>query len=301
MRDSKFWRIIAVAICGGLFYVGYGLHNSSSHSPSPPPEISEKLITLQRELEEFASSQTPRIEVMDSDWGSSAKSDVRAVCQSACSEIHHYLRSNRFAPIQVSRHEKDPLVQYRSSADSPYSVLLNSKDRHWAQLAFQMSHEFGHICCNYRNVANEQMWFEESVCECASLFTLKSMSKSWRVQPPFPSLAVYSSALGDYEKDRVQHVALSIDSLPKWYRANVDGLRRDPNDRDRNTAIAIRLLPIFDRNPSNWEAIRYLNLGEPTENASFDRYLAAWRSRVPVPLTPVVDEVAALFGITLPK
>jgi hypothetical protein len=30
MQDSKFWRIVAVVICGGIFYVGHGLHNSSS-------------------------------------------------------------------------------------------------------------------------------------------------------------------------------------------------------------------------------------------------------------------------------
>ncbi len=27
MQDTKFWRVVAVALCLGLFYVGHGLHN----------------------------------------------------------------------------------------------------------------------------------------------------------------------------------------------------------------------------------------------------------------------------------
>jgi hypothetical protein len=30
VQDSKFWRAVAVVICGGLFYVGHGLHNSGN-------------------------------------------------------------------------------------------------------------------------------------------------------------------------------------------------------------------------------------------------------------------------------
>src|ERR1700677_434742 len=110
MRDSKFWRIIAVATCGGICYVGYGLrHWSSQPSPSslPPPSlspaISERLNSLEREIEDVALAQGPRIEVLDSDWGTSSKPDVRAVCLSACSEIHRYLHCNRFPPIKVFR------------------------------------------------------------------------------------------------------------------------------------------------------------------------------------------------------
>jgi hypothetical protein len=27
MQDSRFWKVIAVVVCLGLFYVGHGLHN----------------------------------------------------------------------------------------------------------------------------------------------------------------------------------------------------------------------------------------------------------------------------------
>jgi hypothetical protein len=30
MQDTKFWRIVAVVVCVGLFYVGHGLHNRGS-------------------------------------------------------------------------------------------------------------------------------------------------------------------------------------------------------------------------------------------------------------------------------
>ncbi|HET6329132.1 MAG TPA: hypothetical protein VFG04_30895 [Planctomycetaceae bacterium] len=34
MQDNKFWRIVAVALVGGLFYVGHGLHRGHEALPS---------------------------------------------------------------------------------------------------------------------------------------------------------------------------------------------------------------------------------------------------------------------------
>jgi hypothetical protein len=32
MQDTKFWRIVAVVVCLGLFWVGHGLHNRGADS-----------------------------------------------------------------------------------------------------------------------------------------------------------------------------------------------------------------------------------------------------------------------------
>ncbi len=34
MQESKFWRIVAVALVSGLFYIGYGLHSGHDALPS---------------------------------------------------------------------------------------------------------------------------------------------------------------------------------------------------------------------------------------------------------------------------
>ncbi len=34
MQDNKFWRFVAVALVGALFYVGHGLHNGHDAPPS---------------------------------------------------------------------------------------------------------------------------------------------------------------------------------------------------------------------------------------------------------------------------
>jgi hypothetical protein len=36
MTDSKFWRVLAVTVVAGVFYVGHGLHDPST---SPLPEL----------------------------------------------------------------------------------------------------------------------------------------------------------------------------------------------------------------------------------------------------------------------
>jgi hypothetical protein len=34
MQDNKFWRFVAVALVGALFYIGHGLHNGHQSLPS---------------------------------------------------------------------------------------------------------------------------------------------------------------------------------------------------------------------------------------------------------------------------
>ncbi len=35
MHDSKFWRVVAIVGCIGLFYVGHGLHSAGRHGQGP--------------------------------------------------------------------------------------------------------------------------------------------------------------------------------------------------------------------------------------------------------------------------
>jgi hypothetical protein len=35
MQDSKFWRAVAIVICGGILYVGHGLHSGGSDGVPP--------------------------------------------------------------------------------------------------------------------------------------------------------------------------------------------------------------------------------------------------------------------------
>jgi hypothetical protein len=69
--------------------------------------------------------------------------------------------------------------------------------------------------------------------------------------------------------------------------------------RDRNTLIAIQLLPLFEKDPRGWKTLIFLNHGLPHGNQSLAQHLAEWRSRCPRELRPFLSRLAAVFGVKL--
>ena len=63
--------------------------------------------------------------------------------------------------------------------------------------------------------------------------------------------------------------------------------------------MAVKLLPMFEKSPSAWQAVRYINLGPKEENVSFKDYLSGWRNRVPSEHKPFVEQIAKEFGIAI--
>jgi hypothetical protein len=121
------------------------------------------------------------------------------------------------------------------------------------------------------------------------------MSRSWQTAPPYPAWRSYAPWLNAYAERRL---ALPEHHLPAgtpflvWFRQN-------SAIRDRNTIIAIQLLPIFEAKPRGWEALAFLNRGSPDANKSLAQHLAEWRSQCPEDLRQFVTRLAAVFAIKL--
>ena len=101
-----------------------------------------------------------KIDVKEGDWEDAPISNIRAVCLSAAQEIWAHVPNRKMAPISIRQSKKGPMVVYGLGPDGERRVLLNVNGRYWAQFAFQFSHEFCHILCNYRDVKNPNLWFE---------------------------------------------------------------------------------------------------------------------------------------------
>ena len=228
--------------------------------------------------------------------------DVRAVCRSAGDSIWRYMdrEKEKLDAIVVSYGKDGPLVLFRRGKNRAHQVRLDTKNRHWAQCAFQFAHEFCHITCNHRNVPNAQMWFEESMCECASLFALRQMARTWKTKPPYANWKSYAKALDSYAEKRLQKAKLPDRlSLAAWYKRHRLELEEKGTERSRNLMIAAQVLPLLERRPERWQALRYINRGDPAENKTFERYLAGWHERVPKKHKEFVREVGTLFGVVL--
>ena len=67
----------------------------------------------------------------------------------------------------------------------PYQVFLSATDTYWSQYVYQFSHELCRILTHFdRYRTHKHKWFEESLCELASLHVLRSLAKVWKEDPP---------------------------------------------------------------------------------------------------------------------
>jgi len=234
-------------------------------------------------------------------WGAASSGDVKAVCASAAKELwKHFPADRKFDPITVTFSKQGPMVIYGKGTDGDRRVLLNAQDSFWSQYAYQFAHEFCHIACNYRESEKSNHWFEESLCETASLFALKQMSESWKMQPPYSNWKDYSKSLKSYVDDHMKKFdTLGDFTLAEWYQRNEAALRKNSTDRPKNQVVAVQLLPLFEKSPEHWAAVGYLNQWEKTRTLSWKEYLADWHQRVPEKHKKFVAEVGGLFKVNL--
>ena len=246
------------------------------------------------------------IRVQARGFGGASAADITAVLQSAAGELWQYCPNTQLPGIDVYHRSDHPQTDLERTAEDRIAIGLAARDNHWAQYAFQSAHEYCHALINYCHnrgavVAHARypnLWLEESLCETASLFTLRAMSRSWQTAPPHPAWREYAVWLNSYAKERL---ALAKNRLPPgmqfsiWFRENQSVLRRNPTERSRNTIIAAQLLPIFEAEPRGWEALAFLNSPSTDPKSSLTQYLAQWRSRCPQGLRSFVTKVKAVF------
>jgi len=233
-------------------------------------------------------------------WNASLR-DVEKVLRSAASELWLYFPERTLKPIHVEP-KGGPIVLFRRGPEGEYLVRLNTGNTYWAQYSFQFAHEFCHILCNYADHDYANKWFEESVCETASLFALRGMAETWKTRPPYPNWRSYAPHLRKYADQRIAAVKLPADTtFASWYHSSAEELRKNACIREKNRVVAGVLLPLFEKKPEHWEAVGYLNLSRVDRPRSFQQYLEDWHEHCPKEHRPFVQRIAELFEIELSK
>lgn len=246
----------------------------------------------------ISSGEAPRVDlrITPGDWGQAPVADIEAVCRSVAKEFFGAFDRREWDPISVTQDKRGPMVIYGLGERGERRVLLNTRDTYWSQYAYQFSHECCHIACNYRDGNKANHWFEESLCEAASLFTLRRMATTWQTDPPYSNWKDYSRALADYVDDRIAATEKLRDkSLAAWYRENEAALRKNSTDRAKNQIVALALLPLLEKDPQHWNAVAYLNQGDAERELTFAEFLQDWHDRVPKQHQPFVVAVSDLF------
>ncbi len=230
------------------------------------------------------------------DWGCSPE-DAQRVCSAAARELWKYFPERRLPPIAVDP-KGGPIVLFGRSAKGEIRVRLDTRGTFWAQMTYQFSHELCHILCDYKENPNPNKWFEETLCEMASLFVLRRSAETWKTRPPYPHWKDYSEALRKYAEERIEPARLPAGkTLAAWHRENAAELAKNATDRARNTTAATEILPLFEKAPERWESVGALNAGTFDASTTFPQFLEAWHSNVAEKHRGFVREVAAKFEV----
>jgi hypothetical protein len=240
-------------------------------------------------------------------FGGASAADITAVLQSAAGELFRYWPGTQLPNIDVYHRADHPQTDSRRVVGNRIAIGLTVRDNHWAQYSFQFAHECCHALINYSNddrgLARDRryanLWLEESLCETASLFTLRALSRSWLIAPPYAAWRNYAPWFSAYADERLalpEHHLPAGTSFAVWFRANEPALRQDSTRRDRNTIVAAQLLPIFEKEPRGWATLAFFSRAEnPKESLS--QYFTKWRSASPRELQLFITKLAAVFEV----
>lgn len=220
-------------------------------------------------------------------WGSARANEVLKILNAAhktmSTAFDRSFPGNIFIYQEIS--DESPITLYERAPCGAYKIKLSATDYYWCQYIYQFSHEYCHVRTNYSIFNQRRKWFEESVCELASLYALKKMSASWKTKPPFPHLKDFSESLTDYVSD----IMLDPDhQLPEgvnfrdWFKANIRTLERDQYIRNSNTLIALKLLPLFEEHPSLWNSMTYWNTWNNKKDDDIFSCFQSWVLTLPL-------------------
>jgi hypothetical protein len=240
----------------------------------------------------------PDILVVRDGWEAD-RDTVRKVLESTAAELWQYFPQRELKPLVVYP-KGGPITLFRRGPCGEIVIRLNTGKTFWAQYAFQFAHEFCHVLCGYDVDNHGNDWFEESLCELASIFVLRRMGQTWQTGPPFDHWKSFAPHLTSYAEDLIEPCRLGDGkTLAEWYGQHAEGLRAPAASRDLNRVVAVALLPIFEESPEHWEAVGHLNDASPDKPQPFAQFLADWRRHAPPKHHAFIGRIASQFGVAI--
>ncbi len=248
-----------------------------------------------------ASAETlhlPAFRIIPEGWGEASLENLTAVARSTLAVLWRYFPNRQIEPFVITHVSSVPMVHYERNARHEIILDLATEGMLWCQFAYQLAHEFCHILANFDNDGRTNLWFEETLCETASLFTLRHLAQAWEKDPPYPNWQSYAPSLTEYAAKVVRgREKIPSHGLARFHHEHEADLRANPMNRALNGSMAVWLLELFEQEPAHWEAITWLNSTPSPVRESFTAYLAKWIRAAPGAHQPFIAKVRAAFGI----
>lgn len=225
--------------------------------------------------------------------------DLQQVLNSVTEIQNLYFEAEIDQNISVTHDlENGPIVLYERGENNEYQVRLSTHGQTWDQHAYQYSHEACHIRTNYNQGKMKCKWFEESICELASLFTLRRMAEAWQEKPPYENWRNYSASLFQYAENRINcknHTLPKNTDFKEWFANNLVLLEQDQYIRESNTIIAIKLLDLFEQYPRLWCAMKFFNTWDTLDEDNIFIAFTKWQNVLPEGLKPISKKLISIF------
>lgn len=246
------------------------------------------------------------IRVVGGGWGSVDPDDIRQFLALVSRQFFATF-GDRVAPsIQVRHRFGAPQVAYDRSPEGEFVIELTARNERWYQYAYQFSHELCHVFSRFdrkehgAEIVRSNQWFEESVCEAASLYALRQLVQTWPTEPFAARFPAAGRVLAQYAQELISQPHRQLPegtAFAAWFADNQAALRDEPYQRQKNELVAAVLLPLFEDEPRGWASLAFLNVGADAQHTSFEDYLEAWRNAAPAELQPFVARIEVAFGI----
>lgn len=239
------------------------------------------------------------VQLDDSNWGSANMDVIPIIISSIIQEFCQVLGSSWRCPhtLVISHWDKEYPMCCRST-DNKTHIFLTSKDNYWCQYTYQFAHEFCHFIIDgpLDGKLETSFWFEESICEMASMFFLRKVADSWK-NPilNFPrALQTFAPSNITYLMN-LTHKYPNIDvPLRQWILQKMDVLNEDRYNRKEYNMIAKVLLPLFKDKPQMWKIVPFLKRIPLEQYVNFNHFIKEHvKGNMPNNLKQFYDEFAS--------
>lgn len=236
--------------------------------------------------------------------GEALPKDVCNLLDNVISNFYANLDTSIFPKITLlvasskCRNPRNDTPQYIRKKNFAW-IFLNTQDLFWSQYSYQFAHELCHyvIDTDFPPAIDRFGWFEESICELASLSVMDRMATTWATAPPYASWSNYSEQLRLYVDTILQAKENTIPvSFDSWLSNNLEALYKDRYNRQLNRTVAIRLFSLFKIYPQLWKTIQYLKKVRITNEMDFKIFLKAWKEILPINLLIVFKNIEDALG-----
>ena len=234
------------------------------------------------------------ISVPKNEWGEANPRVIETLLKYVASHINRELYPPFTEEINVEKSDAyHPYACFQNDRNQPHTIKLATGNFYWCQYAYQFTQMFCHVLSGHNKLRGcKNGWFHQALCELSSIFTLRRMGERWHTEPPFPNWDEYAKNFRIYEEGvrignkkhfcqeyQIKNTIVPIDWLSNYeeeMRTTSVGENTNGDRHEKYRAIygliAYTLLPIFEKYPDGWNAVRYL----PKSDSYIKQYLYEW-------------------------